>query len=88
MNTILLEMEGTAEEVQERLSDFAGQRLSITVRTQEPDLESQSLSLSGQPEITTIILELFKDAPPIELAKVPADFVGNIDHYLYNLPKK
>ena len=88
MSTILLEMEGTAEEVQKRLNEFAGQHLTVTVRTQE---QSNLVSPASSPRKLTItekMMERFSNVPPEERAKVPADLTDNLDHYIYGLPKK
>lgn len=84
MTTPLLELEGTAEEMQEHLAEFAGQRLRVIVTPAEATPEMLPRKLS----ITEKILERFRDVPPEERAKVPPDLTDNLDHYIYGLPQK
>ncbi len=41
----------------------------------------------ARPPIWERILALTADAPPEELAKLPADGAAQLDHYLYGTPK-
>jgi hypothetical protein len=84
MSTPLLELEGTVEEIQERLANFAGQRLRVTITLIEDAQATPPLQMT----ITEKILERFRDVPPEERAKVPPDLTDNLDHYIYGLPKK
>ncbi len=84
METKLLELEGTSEEIQARLAEFAGQWLRVTIDTAAAPTESAPRKLS----IEEKIIARFKDAPLEERAKVPHDLVDNLDHYVYGLPKK
>jgi hypothetical protein len=38
-------------------------------------------------ELLNSIVELGKQIPEEELAKIPRDFAKNVDHYLYGAPK-
>ena len=52
MSTPLLELEGTAEEIQQRLADFAGQRLHVIVQPAQtpaapaPDNQPRKLTIT------------------------------------------
>ena len=84
METKILEMEGTAEEIQARLSEFAGQRIRATI-TQATDKTEPVLPKKS---ITEELMGLFNDMPPEERGKLPTDLSENLDHYLYGWPKK
>ena len=43
---------------------------------------------TNQQPIWEFAQELMQDAPPEELAKLPADSARNHDHYLYGAPKQ
>ena len=43
---------------------------------------------NAQQPIWEFAQELMQDAPPEELAKLPADSARNHDHYLYGAPKQ
>jgi hypothetical protein len=88
VETQLLDMEGTAEEIQERLADFAGERLHVTVRRVDDVADANSVPSAPKLTITQRILERFQHVPPEERAKVPKDLTDNLDHYIYGLPKK
>ncbi len=84
----IVEIEGTAEEIQARLADFAGQRLHVTVQAVLPPIETVPELPPRKLSITEKITERFRDVPPEERSKVPADLSDNLDHYIYGLPKK
>lgn len=88
MDSQLLEWEGTAEEIRERLVALAGQRLHVTVRRADAADEGAVDSTAHKVTITDRILERFRDVPPEERSKVPPDLTDNLDHYVYGLPKK
>jgi len=50
------------------------EKVSVTVETARPPIWERILALTA-------------DAPPEELAKVPADGAAQLDHYLYGTPK-
>ena len=79
----LLELEGTAEEIQERLNAFSGQRLHISVRPISTHEEAEyPLSISEA------LLAMADKMPEAERAKMPADLAAQHDHYLYGWDKK
>lgn len=88
MSTPLLELEGTAEEIRERLVEFAGQRLHITVRPIETSPKIASVGSSHKPSITEKLLAMAAEMPEEERAKMPDDLVEQHNHYLYGWPKK
>ena len=56
MNAPLLELDGTAEEIQARLADFAGQRLHVIVLpadTDRPAYPAQAVFRNGVPLFPT-----------------------------------
>ena len=82
METALLDMEATVEEIQERLSDFAGQRLHVIV------LPAATPLPSPVPGIAQALLDMAQEMPPEERAKLPSDLAEQHDHYIYGWPKK
>jgi hypothetical protein len=80
----LLELEGTWEEIKERLPDFAGQRLRIIVL---PATASVTAAAEAKP-IQQVLAALAAEIPPEELAELPADFTAQLDHYIYGTPKR
>jgi len=83
MTTPLLELEGTAEEIQERLADFAGQRLHVIVLPAEPTPQTPR-----KLRIAERLLAQADEIPPEERAKLPSDLAEQHDHYIYGWPKK
>lgn len=54
-----------------------------------PFVETKALDKpTTQQPIWEFAQELMQDAPPEELAKLPADSARNHDHYLYGAPKQ
>jgi hypothetical protein len=88
LETQLIDMEGTAEEIQERLADFAGERLHVTVRRVADVAETASAPSSPRLTITERVLARFRSVPREERAKVPTDLTNNLDHYVYRLPNR
>jgi hypothetical protein len=88
MTPPLLELEGTAEEIQHRLADFAGQRLHVTVRPVETPAEETPETPPRKLTIEEKILARAMQTPPEERAKIPTDLAENLDHYIYGWPKK
>ena len=88
MSTPLLELEGTLEEIKALLPDLGEQRVHITITSVNSSTKNGEKLQSHKLSITEKILERFKDVPPEERAKVPADLTDNLDHYIYGLPKK
>lgn len=87
MSTPLLELEGTVEEIQERLAEFVGQRLYVTVRP----VEDATIQTPGT-DLHTLTIEeklqaRFSQIPQEERAKAPPDLTDNLDHYICRLPK-
>lgn len=88
MSTPLLEMEGTAEEIQARLADFAGQRLSVTVRPIESPAVTEGERLPRKLSITDKILARAEAMSAEERAQMPDDLADQHDHYIYGWPRK
>jgi hypothetical protein len=80
----LLELEGTWEEIKERLPDLAGQKLRIVVF---PAGERAADETDAKP-IDEVLAEIAAEIPPEELAKLPPDFTDQLDHYIYGTPKR
>jgi hypothetical protein len=80
----LFELEGTWEEIKERLPDLAGQKLHIMVfpaATPAPD------ETDAKP-IAEVLAEIAAEIPPAQLAELPPDFTDQLDHYIYGTPKR
>ncbi len=88
MTIPLLELEGTAEEIQQRLTDFAGQRLSVTVRSAEKPFVTPVPPKVPQRTIEEKILERARQAPDEERTRIPGDLTDNLDRYVYGCPEK
>ena len=88
MSTLLLDIEGTPEELQEQLADYSGQRLRITVHKLEAPSEILRDSLPRKLSITEKILARAEAMPAEERAKMPQDLAEQHDHYIYGWPKK
>jgi hypothetical protein len=87
MQTPLLELEGTAEEIRAQLPDFEGRRIHVTihpVESREETIPETPRSLS----ITEKILARVQAMPPEERAKMPSDLAEQHNHYIYGWPKK
>jgi hypothetical protein len=79
----LLELEGTWEEIKERLPDLAGQKLRIVVF---PAAKRAVDETDARP-IDELLAGIAAEIPPEELAKLPPDFTDQLDHYTYGTPK-
>ena len=80
----LLDMEGTPQEIMERLSDFAGQTLRVIVLP----VTSARMDASESQPIHEVLAALAAELPPEELARLPDDFTDQLDHYVYGTPKR
>lgn len=78
MQTPLLELEGTVEEIQERLAEFAGRRLRLTVLSAEASPSDTSVTTPRKLTIEEKILARFNQIPPEERAKIPPDLSDNL----------
>ena len=85
--TKVLEFEGTAEEIQLRFADFAGQRMYVTAYSVEAPL-ADSASPADKMSTVQKIIARAKLTPKHESDKIPADFCDQLDHYIYGTPKK
>ena len=85
--TKVLEFEGSAEDIQLRFADFAGQRMYVTAYSVEAPL-ADSDSTTAILSIEEKILSLSRLTPKHESDKIPADFCDKLDHYIYGTPKK
>ena len=88
MDTPEIELEGTTEEILERLTGFAGERLHVTVRRIDAVGGAASEEAPYKLTITDRLLERFREVPPEEQGKVPPDLTDNLDHYIYGLPTR
>lgn len=84
MITPLLEIEGTGTEVAERLSAYADQRVHVIVLPVQT-VEGQN---KDQRPIAHVLAEIAASVPDHEVAKLPSDFTDQLDHYIYETPKR
>jgi hypothetical protein len=84
MTTPLLELEGTWDEISAQMSGFADQRLHILVYS----VTTQDAPVSDARPIGDVLAEIAAKIPSEELAKLPADFTDQLDHYVYGTPKQ
>lgn len=54
----------------------------------DPAEEQEAEASTPRRHIWEIALEIGSSAPESEWAKVPADLAENLDHYLYDAPRK
>ena len=90
MTLKLLEMDGTAEEIHERLAEYSGRRLHVVV-TSESDTGKLEALLPVSHEKLSIeekIMARFSALSKEEISRIPDDLSDNLDHYIYGLPKK
>jgi hypothetical protein len=84
MTTPLLELEGTWEEIAAQLPDFAGQKLRVLVYP----VEEHSTTAPDTRPMAEVLAEIAATIPATELAKLPPDFTDQLDHYIYDTPKR
>ena len=84
MTTLLLELEGTWEEIAAQIPDFSGQKLRVLVC---PATENSTDAHATRP-MAEVLAEIAATIPAAELAKLPADFTDQLDHYIYGTPKR
>ena len=90
MTLKLLEMDGTAEEIHERLAEYSGRRLHVVVTSDAHTGKLEALlpvsheKLSIEEKIVARFSALSKE----EISRIPDDLSDNLDHYIYGLPKK
>jgi hypothetical protein len=84
MTTPLFELEGTWEEIAAQIPDFADQKLRVLVY---PVTEHDPEKADTRP-IAEVLAEIAAAIPSSELAKLPADFADQLDHYIYGTPKR
>jgi hypothetical protein len=82
---LLREIQHSSEPLVKEVLDFLLFARSKNYAFVEP--EAIDLQTTQQP-IWEFAQELMQDAPPEELAKLPADSARNHDHYLYGAPKQ
>lgn len=80
----LLEIEGTGTEIAKRLADYAEQRLHIYVYPSY----SESGTLRDTRPIADILAEIAARVSPEDVTKLPIDFTDQLDHYIYESPKR
>ncbi len=84
MTTLLLELEGTWEEIVARIPDFSNQKLRVLVY---PATDHSTEAHETRP-IAEVLAEIAATIPTTELAKLPSDFTDQLDHYIYGTPKR
>jgi len=84
MTTPLLELEGTWEEIVAQVPDFSGQKLRVLVY---PATGHSAEGHDTRP-IAEVLAEIAAAIPTGELAQLPSDFTGQLDHYIYGTPKR
>ena len=92
MTTPLLELEGTWEEITEKLSKFADltgrdridQKLHVLIYS----AEERAREASDTRPIADVLAGIAASIPAEELAKLPSDFTDQLDHYIYGTPKQ
>lgn len=88
MSTPLLDLEGTAEEIQKRLAEFAGQRLHVTVVALEVPVDAPAEALPPNRTFTEKLLAIAEAMPADERARLPHDLADQHDHYGYGWSKR
>ena len=84
MTTLLLELEGTWEEIVAQIPDFSGQKLRVLVY---PATDNRTEAHETRP-IAEVLAEVAATIPATELATLPSDFTDQLDHYIYGTPKR
>ena len=84
---VLLELEGTAEEMQRKLTDLPNQRLHETISSIESLTDVMPETSARKKSIEEELQALAAEIPLEERAKLPPDLTDNLDHYIYGLPK-
>lgn len=82
MNPSILEPEGTWDEIQNRMPDFNGKKLRVTVRVTEDETRERASSVDAA------LASIWQSTPESAWASLPPDFVDNLDHHLYGTPKR
>jgi len=80
----LLDLEGTWAEISARAPDFAGKKLRVLVYP----AEGSDVAAPDTRPIAEVLAEIAADIPASELAELPPDFTGQLDHYIYGTPKQ
>jgi hypothetical protein len=80
METQVIEIEGTWEEIAEQVHRFAGRRLRLTVL---PDRAGGSSETNDARSLEEKIAAIVAAVPEAEWEKLPADLSDNLDHYIY-----
>jgi hypothetical protein len=84
MSTPLVELEGTWDDISSRVPDFAGQKLRVLVFPAEED---RAAARDTRP-IAEVLADIAATVPASEVAKLPPDFTGQLDHYIYGTQKQ
>jgi hypothetical protein len=80
MAVALLDTEGTWDEISARVGEWRDRRLHVIVLPAQGE--------AGYPRpIADILADVASAMPPGELATLPADFIDQLDHYTYGVPK-
>lgn len=90
MDTSPIEFTGTPAEIAQYLASFPNQRLHVAVRpARESDPTTPRLGFpKDDRDIMEVLHEIAASVPASELAKLPADFCDQLDHYIYGTPKQ
>ena len=84
MTLPLLELEGTWEEIVAQIPDFSGQKLRVLVY---PATEHGAEERDTRP-IAEVLADIAAAIPAEALARLPADFTDQLDHFIYGTLKR
>jgi len=82
---LLQEIQNSPELLIQEVLDFFLFTKNRRFRNSEPETTDKQIP---QQPIWEFAQELMQDAPPEELAKLPADSARNLDHYFFGAPKQ
>ncbi|MCC6444644.1 MAG: hypothetical protein IT210_14450 [Armatimonadetes bacterium] len=80
----LLDMEGKWEEITASVPDFSDRKLRVIVFP----ADEEKVEWTDARPIADVLAEIAAEIPADELAKLPSDFTDQLDHYLYDTPKR
>jgi len=88
MDEPLMDREGTWEDVTADIPDFAKQKVRVIVFPVKDNAPVEVSPTEGLLTLEEIFASLNLNVPAEELAKIPADFTSQLDHYAYGTPKR
>jgi len=77
-----IELEGTWDEIKERVPNFEGKRLRVTVSLLEDTPRQNTAALDEA------LSAIWQSVPESSWQSLPSDFASEFDHYLYGVPKR